>query len=192
MRLASLLVTALLAAGCPPPRTATLGDRAHVAIDLDPLRVTIVDESGRRVLELEAILSALDLYYLEPQLLPGWEGYREGVREWLPVAPSSFVEVAPERAVIAFAGEGATGRLTVTAAGERVRMSFALDAPMAGAPQKTSLVFALGDDESFFGLGERFASLDHRGQTLYSLGNGLPRAPSGSSPPPRPPSSAHE
>ncbi len=166
----SLLVAtvACVAAACPAARQASLGDGARVTIDLDPLRVAIDDEDGARVLELEGVLGALDLYYLEPQLLPGWEGYREGVREWLPAAAASFVEVADDRAVIAFAGDGATGRLTVTAQGDRVRLSFALDAPLAGAPQKTSLVFALGDDESFFGLGERFASLDHRGHTLYA------------------------
>ncbi len=164
----SLALLALFATGCPPPRQATLGDDARVSMQLDPLRIAIADAGGRQVLELQGLLSALDLYYLEPQLLPGWEGYREGVREWLPMAPASFAELEHDRAVIAFAGEGATGRLTITTAGDRVRLSFALDPPMAGAPQKTSLVFALDDGESFFGLGERFASLDHRGQTLYS------------------------
>ena len=44
----------------------------------------------------------------------------------------------------------------------------AKDADDAGVLNKSTIAFALPEDEHFFGLGERFVSVDHRGYSLYS------------------------
>jgi sulfoquinovosidase len=155
---------------CEPSGVVVVGDRARATLELSPLRVFVDDADGARVLTLEGVHGARDLYFEEPQLLPGWDGYREGVDRWLLAGEATVLEQDAARAVLRIAGgeQSAGGTLTVTAAGDRVRLSFALDPPLPGAPQKSSLTFTLGEDEAFFGLGERFASLNHRGQSLYS------------------------
>src|SRR5436190_22161049 len=76
------LLVILSLAACTPA-TVTIGDAAHVTITQDPLSVTIDDAFGRRVLHMRGILAAHDAFGEVTQILPGWDGYVEGVTEHL-------------------------------------------------------------------------------------------------------------
>ena len=108
----------------------------------EPLQLSIRDASGREVLATLPPLATHDSYRWEDQILVGWDGYRAHEGPW-------------------------TGdvRAEVTADGARVRIALAAT---ADAVNKLSLSFRLPPDEHFFGLGERFTSVDHRGLSLYS------------------------
>ncbi|HEY4221240.1 MAG TPA: hypothetical protein VGO62_07850, partial [Myxococcota bacterium] len=169
-RLATLLASlaAALTSACAPPQTVCLGNGAQVTVDAAPqLRVTIDDADGRRLLTLDDVAAATDFYYEEAQLLPGWDGYRESVKKWQRAQRGVIGAHDAQHATVVLEGD-ATGTLTLDADGPRVRLGLHMDSLQPGAPQEVALTFDLHDDESFFGLGERFAEVDHRGRGLYS------------------------
>ena len=105
-----------------------------------PLALSVRDASGREVLSTLRAEETHDAYRWEDQVLEGWDGYRAHEGAW-----TSGVKA------------------DVTADGARVRISLT-----ATTGNKLALRFRLPRDEHFFGLGERYASVDHRGLFLYS------------------------
>src|SRR4051812_5196238 len=124
-----VVVVATLAASCAPP-SVTIGQAASVTVTADPLSVAVDDESGRALLRLQGVAAASDLFDEVTQILPGWDGYREGVKTWKPVTKAEIVEADAEHAVVKLGGD-VTGTLAVRADGDRVVFSFALDPVLA-------------------------------------------------------------
>jgi sulfoquinovosidase len=183
----SLVVTSIVlnVAGCAPS-SVTIGDGARATLALEPLDLTIDDANGKRVLHMLGAFAAHDAFGEVTQLLPGWDGYVEGVQEHIPFTRGVLVSSGPENAVVTLMrGDVEAGTLTIIADGNRVRLSFDVVPVREGSATKSSLVFEMSPSEDFFGLGERFASLNHRGRSLYSwaeegglgAGEGVPRGP---------------
>ncbi len=94
--------------------------------------------------------------------------------------------------------EGAKVILTVTLVGDTLDVQTRMTAPSTGADQtrynKSALTFTLPSDEHFFGLGERYATIDHRGWEIYNwseegaLGSGENTPASATNPYPNGPS----
>lgn len=171
---AAVCVVALWAAGCPgrSERSRAL-DNGRVVVDADPFRVSVFNDDGVRVFGVDDVVEGTDLYTVTPQLLPGWDGYGEVVDRYLPVGAGAFVDgddAGGHDAVVAFTGDDdhAGGRIAVDVDGDVVRVAFALDESTQRRPKKTRFRVPLQNDEAFFGLGERFASVNHRGQSLYA------------------------
>ena len=114
----------------------------------------------------------LDRPTYETGIVPGWDDYRAGDGEWVHGAAARIVERTAARTVIEWPLGGDRVRTTLSVDGARVFITSAVEGADGGAPavryNKTSLAFALPADEHFFGLGERFATFDHRGWSLYS------------------------
>jgi hypothetical protein len=156
------LVTVALAS-CAPPASVTVG---AATIDFAPLRISVDDAGGKRVFTIEGVQEASDLYFEEPQILPGWDGYRENIDKWRLAKPTNLTSDG-ERALVTLGG-GVDGSIAIVNDGERTRVSFDVKPSVDGEEQKTSIVFHIDDDEGFFGMGERYAEVNHRGVGLYS------------------------
>src|ERR1043166_8267668 len=130
------VVIAVVALGaCAPPASIDVGDR--VVVETAPLRVRIDDEHGDRVLTLQAVHEAADSYDEVTQLLPGWDGYVEAVDSWRLGVPASVVEQDDAHVVLGLDGD-VHGTIGVAVDGARVRLSLAIDPPVAQSAQKTS------------------------------------------------------
>jgi alpha-glucosidase (family GH31 glycosyl hydrolase) len=161
---------------------------ARVEVTLDPFTIVIRDAKGSEI--LRTLTGGSGDPYGAPaathddgtdatKVLPGWDGYAPDERPWTHGAKATLASRTDTRA--SFALDGGM-RLDVTL--DAAKVTLHLDAP---APDwnKTTLAFALRPDEHFFGLGERFASVDHRGLSLYSwaeegslgAGEGVPAGP---------------
>jgi alpha-glucosidase (family GH31 glycosyl hydrolase) len=181
----SLLVVAALAAApaCDreqgdPPSIDLRSDQAGVSVDLAPFQIRVLDASGREV--LRTLTGGADDPYGAPaatrddgpdgiKVIPGWDGYHPEEHAWShgskgrllsrSAAGASFeLDAGAGKVVIDVAIEGATVRLKTTVT----------SSDPAAAWNKTSLAFALGSSDHFFGLGERYGSVDHRGLSMYS------------------------
>lgn len=207
-RLLALVVSAVAlgpaAAACggddPPPPVVLGGGAAKVRarITLDPFVVVLEDAAGREV--LRTLPGGDDSAYGSPaatrddgpdtvKALPGWDGYVPDERPWTHARTATVLESAPQRARFALASGDVPLRVEVSLEGDKARIATWVEGGTAEVGSdmpglnKTGLSFAMRDDEHFFGLGERFASVDHRGLSLYSWseeggtgkGEGVPR-----------------
>lgn len=181
---------------------------ASVEIDFEPLALHVRDAAGKTVLETAAgsgddaygfVAATVDRPIITSQSLPGWDGYVAQEDPWKHATSASVLRKDATSVDLALEGAGFAGTLSIGVVGGRVRLHFAASAPPdagadGGAPNKTTIAFALPSDEHFFGLGERFATVDHRGWSLYSwceegaLGAGEDVAPSSRNPYPNGPS----
>lgn len=172
-----------------PDPVEIAGDGARVRVDLDPFVVVVSDAAGREV--LRTLPGGEGDAYGSPAVtrddgadavkaLPGWDGYAPEEQSWAHGRVGTLVAREGDRARFTVAaGDLAIGVEIVVAPG-KVHITTRVD---GGDRNKTSLSFALRDDEHFFGLGERFASVDHRGLSMYSWseeggtgrGEGAPR-----------------
>jgi alpha-glucosidase len=169
-----------------------------VTVSLDPFGLTIADGSGAPLLEAlsggaddayGAVATTVDTPTFSAQLLEGWDGYVAGEGPWRHATRATVTTRTSASVVLALSGDdGLTMSMVVSLIGPRVRIS--LDAP----PNKTTMSFRSTDDEHFFGMGERFGTVDHRGWSLYSwaeegaLGQGEGAPVSDSNPYPHGPS----
>lgn len=204
---------ALLSCGGPaaeqaPPIYLRSPD-ATVEIHLEPFSMRILDPSGNPVLSTAKGESGgayggpsatVDTPVIASTGLPGWDGYIAGEAAWRRAARAEARDVQPDKATLELVdeAEGLFLTLSVDVAGPRVHLS--LNARERAAPEapsalnKTSLSFELPGDEHFFGMGERFGSVDHRGLSLYSwaeegpLGQGESEPPGATNPYPNGPS----
>ena len=155
-------------------------DEASVRVELSPFQLQISDPEGNVVLKTYAAndgaygapAATFDFFTEQNLGLPGWDGYRPAEEPWRRGVTASVVELDDESAVFALDDQGIYLTLSVKLEGKRVRLSLdareAKDADDAGTLNKSTIAFALPEDEHFFGLGERFVSVDHRGFSLYS------------------------
>jgi sulfoquinovosidase len=182
-------------------------NEASVVVDLEPFAIHVFDEKGTEILTSLSGASkeayggpsaTIDDPYTPLQILPGWDGYRQNVKPWRSGTSAEARDVTSASATFDVRGEGVDLALSIAVEGARVRLSLEAEAdPKAGDQvplNKSSIAFDLPADEHFFGLGERYASVDHRGLSIYSwaeeggLGAGEGRAPGPENPYPNGPS----
>ncbi|AUX40031.1 uncharacterized protein SOCE26_014260 [Sorangium cellulosum] len=212
-RLAVLSFATLAAAACSGDGGAPRGpeidlssDDVRVAIALSPFALRVYDAGGALVLATDAttaegayggLAATVDQPTMKPQLLPGWDGYRAGEGPWRGLRAATLREATASSATLEVSGDGALATVHVSVDGARVRLAVEASDPEGASPAeslKTSLSFASGEDERFFGMGERYATVDHRGWSLYSwaeegaLGRGEDAQPAADNPYPSGPS----
>ena len=218
-RIISLGVALSLAAGggcggesiapTPPAPVTLLSSRARVVVALDPFVIHILDAAGKEVLTSLAgsagdayggPAATVDTPYTVAQSLPGWDGYQANEAPWRRARSARVVGSGADAATFSLDAESGPLALTFTIDVVGPRVHLKLDAResakkgAANALNKSTLGFHLGDDEHFFGLGERFTAIDHRGLSLYSwaeeggLALGESEPPGGTAPLPNGPS----
>ena len=187
---------------CAEPNTFTLRSTgARVDVTVEPFSFVVRSADGDAVLTSWAgggFAPALDRPMYIDQIVPGWDGYQAGDGAWVRGGKVRLVSRTEQRAEVAWDIEGATVRVVLRLDGARVHVESSAGGTDGGPPavryNKSTLAFTLPEDEHFFGLGERFASFDHRGWSLYSwaeegpLGGGEGVAPGPTNPYPNGPS----
>jgi alpha-glucosidase (family GH31 glycosyl hydrolase) len=161
------------ASSAPPVVLAS--PEATVDVRLSPFELRVKGATGDVVLATvpaEGVGATVDSAAYLAQTLPGWDGYAADEAPWRYGATATARDVTATSATFEVTGSGLFVALGVSVEGRRVRLSFdareAAGAADAGALNKATIAFALPDGERFFGLGERYASVDHRGLSLYS------------------------
>jgi alpha-glucosidase (family GH31 glycosyl hydrolase) len=155
------------------------GAGARVSVALAPFQIRVLDPSGKEVLHTltgggadayGAPAATCDDGEDNVKVIPGWDGYAPAEGAWAHGARARVLSSTGSSASFELAA--GSGKITIEVAIEgakvRLKTSASLAAPPGAAWNKTSLSFALGPDDHFFGLGERYASVDHRGLSLYS------------------------
>lgn len=181
LRSTPVLAGALALAGCYDDtaidlRLTLASDEARVVITEAPFALEIQGKGGEVVLATArgegvygGAAATVDTPFFKTQTLPGWDGYEAGEAAWRTAKRATVRAATATTATLDLQGDGVAFTLEIAVDGPRVRLR--LDSRAAGsgdAPNKASLAFALPEDERFFGLGERFASVDHRGLSMYS------------------------
>src|SRR4051794_33294957 len=165
----------------PPPQESLVltSPEASVAISYPSFALEVRGKDGKPVLSsyggdavCGGVCATIDDPYHPAQSLPGWDGFVANEAPW---RRASSVRVRAHDASSAereLRGPGVFAVLEVTVVGARVKLRLEAreteDASAANALNKTGLSFALPSDEHFFGMGERFGTVDHRGWQLYS------------------------
>lgn len=186
----------------PSPRVYLNGGPASVHVMLEPFSIQILDANGATVLGTLGGGGA-DAYggpgatrddgVDNVKVIPGWDGYVPDEKAWTHPSTAKVLSRTDTSASFELDGGGGSIVVDVTLAGSKVTIKTAVH---DGAPSwnKTTVAFALRPDEHFFGLGERYASVDHRGVSMYSwaeegaLGGGEGTPPSDTNPYPNGPS----
>lgn len=188
---ASLLLLPLVAlvpgAGCDdeesPAPVELASPAARVTVELAPFRIHVKNAAGAVVL---STLPGGEGAYGTPgaarddgidgvRLLPGWDGYVPDEKAWSHGGAPRVISQSADKAAFSLSADRGTVDVEVSVEGAKVRIlttargTAGPDAKEPGSPwNKAQLSFALRPDEHFFGLGERFATVDHRGHSLYS------------------------
>jgi len=181
----STLALALLAAGCGSAGTKSgppvvLSDGAVSArITLSPFALRIENADGETVLDTlhgssqdayGSLAATVDDPIFLATSLPGWDGYLAQEGAWHHATRATLLESTDHFAKLALAGHGVKMHLDVTLDAARVRLHVVTD-QAAGTDKpldKMTMAFSSGKDEHFFGMGERYATVDHRGWPIYS------------------------
>jgi len=185
----ALLLGCLLPSACtdvepPPPPVRIQGPESGVNISFEPFALGFLDANGNEVLTTATgkdsgiyggPAGAVDEPLFLTKSLPGWDGYEENVvGGWRRGSVATILEQSATGAKIRITNPmgGIYIDVEVTLDGPRVRLVMnARDAESTAGVNtinKSSLSFNLRDNEHFYGLGERFATVDHRGRSLYS------------------------
>ncbi len=159
-----------------PPPVEVVGSLASVRIAFEPFSLTILDALGAPVLRtLEG--GASDAYggpaatrddgIDNVKVIPGWDAFVPDDKPWAHPARAKLIARSDTGASIELTTEQGSIAIEVQLDGAKVTIR---TSSRGGSPawNKTSLAFALRPDEHFFGLGERYGSVDHRGRSLYS------------------------
>ena len=149
---------------------------ANVRIALDPFEIRILDANGGEVLrtltrgDADAYGSpgaTRDEGYDNVNVIPGWDAFLPDEKPWRHPSAGKLLTRSDTTASFALDAQRGAIAIDITIEGPKVTIT---TAARGGDPawNKTTLAFALREDEHFFGLGERFASVDHRGLSMYS------------------------
>ncbi len=167
-----------------PGPTFELADGAvKVKVETRPFRLTILDGARTVLTSRDGGPSAtFDEYNVSAKGLPGWDGYEEVADPWVRSDDGAILEKGAKSAKLRFQVPGGAVDLEIAIEGAVVRLRSTATGKSNNddkrAWNKTAMSFAFPADEHVFGLGERYASVDHRGLSLYSwaeeagLGNG--------------------
>ncbi|MEZ4229838.1 MAG: glycoside hydrolase family 31 protein [Polyangiaceae bacterium] len=179
----------LLALGCGSDDTSEgpqgppelVSEDARVLIHLDPFYVEIFRPDGSLVLKTMqggdkdpygAPSATIDEPLALARPLPGWDGYLAQEGAWRHGVTAKLISRGKERVELELEGKDFVADFAVGLTDARVRFEFAAREqadPQAENPlNKATIAFESAGDEHFFGMGERFATTDHRGWSLYS------------------------
>jgi len=164
-----------------PPPVELRSAGAGVSVALAPFEIRILDPSGKVVLRTltgggaDAYGAPAATHDQGPdgiKVIPGWDGYYPEERPWAHGARGRVLGRTDASASFELDAGAGKIRIDVALDGAKVSLKTTASSPdgtaAPGAWNKTSLSFALGADDHFFGLGERFASVDHRGLSMYA------------------------
>ncbi|MCW5836837.1 MAG: hypothetical protein KIS78_30860 [Labilithrix sp.] len=157
-----------------PPPVELRGAGAGATIGLAPFQIRVLDASGKEV--LRTLTGGGADAYGGPaatqddgpdgiKVIPGWDGYFPEERPWEHGTRARVIARTDTTASFELDVGGGTLAVDVAVEGAKVRVK---TSAARDGWNKTTLSFALDPDEHFFGLGERFASVDHRGTSMYS------------------------
>ncbi len=177
-----LLATAVLwAIGCPAEKNVLTIQSSDAVVDvtLQPFHWVVKNAAGVVVLDslsepagrYGALTAGHDEYTTKVVLSPGWDDYVEGVAAWHAFTRGRLVSESDDAIEVALDdddGHSATFRFSVS--GERVRLSAAVKTEGVRRTDldKLTLGFHVDEGAHFFGGGERFGPIDHRGECLYA------------------------
>jgi alpha-glucosidase (family GH31 glycosyl hydrolase) len=160
------------------PPVEISGTAASVRIALDPFEIRILDAQGAEVLRTLARGGA-DAYGSpgatrdegvdNVKILPGWDGFVPDEKPWTHPPAAKLLTRTATSTTFELAAE--KGTLTIDISLDGAKVTIATTARSGGSEptwNKMSLAFSLPPDEHFFGLGERYGSVDHRGLSMYS------------------------
>ncbi len=196
-----LLVACGSDAGDSGPHSVDLvSDQTRVHVELSPFSIEIERADGTPVLSTltdsgddpyGGPAATVDDAIYSAQSLPGWDGYVAQEGAWRHATRASVTGHSDQSVTLALSGHDVHMTLVLSVDGPRVRFGLETTEPELN---KTTVAFASATDEHFFGMGERFATVDHRGWQLYSyaeegaLGKGEGTPPSAQNPYPSGPS----
>lgn len=162
------------APSAPPVELA--GAAAQVRVTLDPFELTILDAQGAELLRTLA-RGDTDAYGSpgatrdegvdNVKVIPGWDAFVPDEKEWTHPSKAKLLARTATSASFDLVADRGIVTLEVSLDGPKVTIDTSVRSAESGW-NKTALSFALRPDEHFFGLGERYASVDHRGLSMYS------------------------
>ena len=191
------LIIAAVFCGCPkptPPNTVTLqGDGFTARVTAAPFSVKVTGTDGVTRLETSGGPQVtFDGHTYEAQIVPGWDGYRSNERPWRNLTSGTIESSDATSATLKLTDDSGVIEVKLRIQGTRLRYEQSVDDTRHF--NKSSLAFVMPANSHFFGMGQRTATLDHLGQTLYSwpeeggLGGGEDAGPSANNPYPNGPS----
>lgn len=159
------------------PSQVTIGsDAAKVTLQLDRFSLSIADGKGKVVLAgLDAPVAGDDGAYggsvaatrhettFRASLIEGWDHVDGKDAPWRVGLHVARADLSTDHASLDLfdpAEESVTIHLDVKVTGADVALEISVD----GGPNQVGAAFRLPDDEHFFGLGERYVTVDHRGR----------------------------
>ena len=165
----SLFAALLCACPKPPPVTAVTlqGDGFTARVTSAPFSVKVIGADGTTRLETTGGAQVtFDAHTYEAQLVPGWDGYRSNERPWRHLVTGTIEASDATSVTLKLTDDSGVVTVTLRTDGTRLRYEQAVDDVRHF--NKSSLAFVLGPGSHFFGMGQRTATVDHLGQTLYS------------------------
>jgi alpha-glucosidase (family GH31 glycosyl hydrolase) len=164
------------------PPIVLLDDGVAVEMRLSPFSLVIRNGVGEAILATlteggdspyGTPAASVDRPDYESQLITGWDSYRAVERPWHRSRVARLVERSDGRAVVLFEGDEFRLRLEVQVGPRRVDLTSQADSLVAAElpgleGTRSGISFSLAEQERFFGLGERFGTVQHRGWSYYS------------------------
>ncbi len=201
VRIGSILAAAVTLVACGPSASTPNEWRSTqsgvtVEVTTAPFSLVIRGQDGQEVLRLfdgvgayGPLAATVDEPRFFDQVVPGWDGYEANEGESIAAADPQLEGVSSDEVTVRFR-KPLDATLRVIHRGDRVRFEAQTESLVPHAPEgprtRASVAFHLRDDEQFFGLGERTATVNHRGWSLYNwceegglgAGEGEPPGPS--------------
>jgi alpha-D-xyloside xylohydrolase len=157
-------------------------DQAKVEIRVRPFSLKVYDKSGALVVETlteragedpnGSPAATLDSGKDGLGAIPGWDGYHPDEGAWEHGADGVVGSISNTSAHVTMSTDNGRIDVDVTIDGNKVTIKQVAAGHMPGDPNaawnKTTMAFRLREQDHFFGLGERYATMDHRGWSLYS------------------------
>ena len=172
----------LVLSACGPDDVTTTWTISQAGISVEvatePFAIAVRNAQGDPVLQVYegegaygVVAATVDEPSFEPQIVPGWDGYRAREGAYVTAGRAELAETEEDRVTVRFAGE-LSASMTIRVADGRARFEVETAELVPHTPggqhTKASVAFQLADDEQFFGLGERTSTVNHRGWTLYN------------------------
>lgn len=177
--------------GCPGPSPAPQeptevllsgSGTARVRVQLNPLAITIMDGEQVVLQSFTSVGDGAESYGGAgatqdacediPSFIPGWDGYVAHELPWQTATAARIVSQTETRTEVEAELLHGKLRWVVEVDGQRVKLGHhtvqSAETRNLDLYNKTALPFVLAADEHFFGLGERYATYDHKGWSLYS------------------------
>lgn len=165
LRPIAAFVAAATVVACGNPGSVTLkGGGAVVEIEASPFSLV----SGP--IRMHAPATTVDRYTIGAKTIPGWDALEPHEQPWRSIPDGEIIEHDDTSALIRFAGDGFEIDLQVTLTDGRLKVAQTSHVPSESTERfiKSRMQVDAASDERFFGMGERYATVDHRGTKLYS------------------------